>query len=167
MNRRRLSVEQWRDALLFTSGSLEPSGGKSLELDDAKNHKRTVYARISRLHLNDLLMQFDYPDANVHAEKRAITTTAMQKLFALNSPFILDCAKSFAARVTSQTKRQEVQIRQAYRLLLGREPDATEVKMGLEFLKSPQGRAPSSPDFGRLEQYAQALMISNEMLYLD
>ena len=35
-----------------------------------RNCRRTVYARVSRLKLNDLLMQFDYPDANVHAEKR-------------------------------------------------------------------------------------------------
>jgi hypothetical protein len=158
MNRRRLSVEQWRDGLLVTSGCLEPSGGKSLELDDAKNHKRTVYARISRLHLNDLLMQFDYPDANVHAEKRALTTTAMQKLFALNSQFILDCATSLAARVTSGNKGREAQVRGAYRLLLGRDPDSNELKMGLDFLKGQSERWP---------EYAQALMISNEMLYVD
>src|SRR5206468_8360506 len=70
MNRRRLTVEQWRDAALTASGELETGGGKSMELDDPKNLRRTVYARISRLKLNDLLMQFDYPDANVHAEKR-------------------------------------------------------------------------------------------------
>jgi hypothetical protein len=161
MNRRRLSVEQWRDALLFTSGSLERSGGKSLELDDAKNHKRTVYARVSRLHLNDLLMQFDYPDANVHAEKRATTTTATQKLFALNSPFILDCANALASRVTRSNKGTPSQIKEAYRILFGREPDANELKLGLDFLKG----ADAIQD--RWAEYAQALMISNEMLYVD
>jgi hypothetical protein len=61
--------------------------------------QRTVYARISRLKLADLLMQFDYPDANVHAEKRAVTTTPIQKLFLLNSPFIQRCCnRSRAAR---------------------------------------------------------------------
>ena len=158
MNRRRLSVEQWRDALLFTAGALEPSGGKSLELDDPANHKRTLYARISRLQLNKVLMQFDYPDANVHAEKRSATTTAMQKLFALNSPFILDCAKSLATRVTQERKGRDAQIRHAYALLFGREPDGDELRMGTEFLKS-------GPD--RWAEYAQALMISNEMLYVD
>jgi hypothetical protein len=158
MNRRRLSVEQWRDALLVTSGILEPSGGKSLELDDPANHKRTVYARISRLQLNNVLMQFDYPDANVHAEKRSVTTTAMQKLFALNSPFVLDCAQSLAAKVRAGKKSTDVQIREAYRLLLSREPDADELKLGLRFLKGDSDRWP---------EYAQALMISNEMLYVD
>jgi cytochrome c553 len=158
MNRRRLSVEQWRDALLFTSGALEPSGGKSLELDDPANHKRTVYARISRLQLNNMLMQFDYPDANVHAENRSTTTTAMQKLFALNSAFVLDCAKSLSERIAS-TKDRETQIRIAYRTLYAREPDATELKMGLEYL--------SGADRERRDEYAQALLISNEMMYVD
>jgi hypothetical protein len=171
MNRRRLSVEQWRDALLFTSGSLEPSGGKSLELDDAKNHKRTVYTRISRLHLNDLLMQFDYPDANVHAEKRATTTTATQKLFALNSAFVLDCANSLASRVTRKSKGTRPQIKEAYRMLFAREPDANELKLGLEFLNGsdalPDRKVPSVSAQDRWAEYAQALMISNEMLYLD
>ena len=89
MNRRRLTIEQWRDAVLFVCGQLDFSGGPSLELDDPANHRRTVHARISRLKLNDLLMQFDYPDANVHAEQRSVSTTATQKLFMLNSPFML------------------------------------------------------------------------------
>jgi hypothetical protein len=159
MNRRRLSVEQWRDALLFTSGALEPAGGKSLELDDPANHRRTVYARISRLQLNSLLMQFDYPDANVHAEKRSTTTTAMQKLFALNSPFILDCAKSLGAQMGAG-KSREAGIRRAYRTLFAREPDEGELKLGLSFLKRDARDS-------RWEEYAQALLISNEMLYVD
>jgi hypothetical protein len=165
MNRRRLSVEQWRDALLFTSGALEPSGGKSLELDDPVNHKRTVYARISRLQLNAMLMQFDYPDANVHAENRSITTTAMQKLFALNSPFVLDCAKSLANRISegrasSSPQTANTQIRNTYRALFAREPDAAELKMGLDYVKTGEQSE-------RWPEYAHALLISNEMMYVD
>lgn len=144
--------------MLFTSGALEPSGGKSLELDDPANHKRTVYARISRLQLNNMLMQFDYPDANVHAENRSTTTTAMQKLFALNSPFVLDCARSLSQRIAEQ-KNSEAQIRTAYQTLYAREPDAAELKMGRDYLRGG--------DAQRREEYAQALLISNEMMYVD
>ncbi len=38
-------------------------------------------------------MQFDYPDANVHAEKRSVTITPMQKLFMLNSPFMVEAGQ--------------------------------------------------------------------------
>ncbi|MDP6795352.1 MAG: DUF1549 and DUF1553 domain-containing protein, partial [Verrucomicrobiota bacterium] len=85
MNRRRLSIEQWRDSILAAGDNLERTGGKSLELTNKKNVRRTVYARVSRKKLNDMLMQFDYPDPNVHAAKRSATTTAMQKLFVMNN----------------------------------------------------------------------------------
>src|SRR4029079_8230124 len=67
MSRRRLTVEQWRDGVLFVCGELKDGGGKSMELDDPANLRRTLYARVSRLKLNDFFVQFDYPDANVHA----------------------------------------------------------------------------------------------------
>ena len=134
MNRRRLTIEQWRDAILFSSGELEPGDGKSLELDDPANHHRTVYARVSRLKLNDLLMQFDYPDANVHAEKRSVTTTALQKLFVLNSRFILERTKALADRLTANPKEpDQTRVTRAYRLLFGREPSREELKLSLGF----------------------------------
>lgn len=70
MPRRKLSFEMWRDAVLQASGALDPRGGESLELEDQENRRRTVYARISRLDLNDVLEQFDYPDPNIHASHR-------------------------------------------------------------------------------------------------
>ena len=94
MNRRRLTVEQWRDAVLFVAGQLGPGGGKSMELDDPTNLRRTVYARVSRLKLNDLLMQFDYPGRQrPRGEARRSTNTPMQKLFVLNSPFMIEQAQ--------------------------------------------------------------------------
>ena len=85
MNRRRLSVEQWRDSILAASNNLDRRGGESLELTDTKNVRRTIYGRVSRKKLSDILIQFDYPDANVHSAKRSGTTTAIQKLFIINN----------------------------------------------------------------------------------
>jgi hypothetical protein len=154
MNRRRLTIEQWRDSLLFHSGELVREGGKSLELDDPVNMRRTVYARISRLQLNALLMAMDYPDANVHAEKRASTTTAMQKLFQMNSEFMITRAKALAARYEN--------VDQLYRDLYNRPPAADEKALAEEFLKRP-----TTSKLTRWEQYAQSILISNELLYVD
>ena len=163
MNRRRLTIEQWRDAILFVSGELSPENGKSLELDDPENLRRTVYGRVSRLKLNDLLMQWDYPDANVHAEKRSATTTPMQKLFVLNSPFMIARANALAARVKRETKANETaRIERAYQLLFGRAPDRAERSAALEFLRK-RDEGPMT----RWEQFAQVLLASNEMLYVD
>jgi hypothetical protein len=163
MNRKRLSIEQWRDSVLFVTGALDTTGGKSLELDDPANLRRTVYARVSRLQLNDLLMQYDYPDANVHAEKRSTTVTPTQKLFVLNSPFMLNQAKALAAKLTADDKATDKQrIEQAYQLLFARAPQREEVKLALSFLASP-----SQGGLSKWEQYAQMLLASNEMLYVD
>jgi len=163
MNRRRLTVEQWRDAVLFVSGQLDFSGGRSLELDDPANLRRTVHARISRLKLSDLLMQFDYPDANVHAEKRAVSTTATQKLFLLNSPFMMARVKALAERLTADAKEDDGRrIQRAYGLLLGREPEKNETGLALAFL-----RKPDTIEMSRWEQYVQMLLVSNEMFYVD
>jgi len=53
-------------------------------------------------------------------------------------------------------------IERAYRLLFGREPEKAELKVALEFL-----RQPDPPTMSRWEQYAQVLLTSNEMLYVD
>jgi hypothetical protein len=108
-------------------------------------------------------MQFDYPDANVHAEKRAVSTTATQKLFMLNSPFMVAMARALAERLTADPKeREDRRIQRAYRLLFGREPEKVETRLGLEFLCKP-----TSAGMSRWEQYAQLLLVSNEMLYVD
>ena len=163
MNRRRLTIEQWRDSVLYLSGNLESGGGKSLELDDPKNNKRTLYARISRLKLNDVLMHFDYPDANVHAEKRSVTTTAGQKLFMLNSPFMIGQAKALSARLhAEEPEGAEKRIEQAYRMMFARRPSRDEAEASLAFLKGD-----GTAEMSRWEQYAQVLLACNEALYVD
>jgi hypothetical protein len=163
MNRRRLTVEQWRDAVLATSGELlESIGARSQDLDDGINRQRTVYARVSRLKLNDLLMQWDYPDANVHAERRSVTVTPMQKLFVLNSPFMQRHAGALAARLLGAAESDDERVTLAYRLLFAREPEPDERALALDFLLKPDGS-----QMTRWEQYAQLLLASNEMLYVD
>lgn len=163
MNRRRVTIEMWRDGILAVTGQLDLSGNQSMEIDDPANFHRTLYSRISRLKLNDVLMQFDYPDANVHAEKRSVTTTATQKLFLLNSPFMLAQAKALADRLTAdpaRTNRQRVE--DAYQLLYCRPVKDSEMRLALAFLSRPE-----NPDMPRWEQFAQALLAGNEMMYVD
>jgi hypothetical protein len=163
MNRRRLTVEQWRDTVLFASGRLEMGGGKSAELDDPANQRRTLYARISRLKLNDLLMQFDYPDPNVHSEKRSVTNTPIQKLFVLNSPFMIAQSKALAARLaTDAPQSDEARINYAYQMLFARSPSENETRLAIEFLQESE----DSP-MTRWQQYAQILLASNEAFYVD
>ena len=112
--------------------------------------------------MNDLLLQFDYPDANVHAERRSVTTTPMQKLFVLNSAFMQQRANALASRLQTAGETDEERITTAYRLLFAREPQSDEVTLGLTFLQKP-----AAPEMSRWTRYAQLLLASNEMLYVD
>lgn len=165
MERRRMTVEQFRDSVLAVAGTLDRLGGRSEELDAKGNERRTVYSRISRRELNKTLMVFDYPDANVHAARRNVSTTPTQKLFVLNSPFMLAQSKALAQRLqqcgaTDDTAR----VAYAYRLIFSREPEPRETASALRYLHAQDnvsaGVDPWAP-------FAQALLATNEMMYVD
>ncbi len=162
--RQRLEIEIYRDALLAVAGRLDVTlGGPTFNLKDANATRRTVYAKISRHDLDGLLRLFDFPDANVTADKRVSTTVPQQQLFVLNSDFIQTQAKAFAERVQKEAATDPERIDRAYRLAFGREPTDAEHSLGLAFLGRPQ--APNTPP--RWQQYAQALLATNEFLYID
>jgi hypothetical protein len=163
--RKRLEVEDWRDSLLAVSGNLDPKfGGPTFDLRNADAKRRTVYAKVSRHELDGLLRLFDFPDANVTADKRTVTTVPQQQLFALNSGFMTAQAQSFARRVEAMGTTDEERITAAYRIAFGRAPEKAERDLALRFLKLP-----NKPDdkLTRWQQYAQVLLASNEMMYVD
>lgn len=167
MNRRRMTVEMFRDAMLFVTDELRHEEGPSLELDDPANLRRTLYGRVSRLELNDLLMQFDYPDANVHNPKRATTITPMQKLFVLNSPFMQDRARALARRAEPHGETEADRIQWLYQSLYGRPASPAELQLGLSFLGSSADGTSMDDAFTVWDRYAQALLAANEMSYVD
>jgi hypothetical protein len=166
MSRQRLDVEAWRDALLDVSGKLDRHvGGPSTNLADANNVRRTVYAKISRHELDNLLRLFDFPDANITSSKRSETTVPQQQLFVLNSPFMVEQAKALAARLhTEEPDSDEARIQRGFQLAYGRPPIEREVEIGLAYLNSEKD--PESK-LTQWESYAQALLGSNEFMYLD
>jgi cytochrome c553 len=171
MNRRRLEVEAWRDAMLAVANNLDPKvGGPSLELASPDNHRRTLYALVSRHELNSLLRLFDFPDPNITNDERTVTTVPLQQLFVLNSEFMVRNAKALAARLTRQAGEDDaVRIRRAFLLLYGRAATEREMQLGLAFLAddSSPSQGDSESGLSRWEQYAQVLLSVNEFLYLD
>jgi hypothetical protein len=162
MPRKRMSIEQWRDAILSISGRLDPEvGGKSIQPEDPKARRRTVYSEISRLELNHMLAMFDYPDPNTHSERRVETTTPLQKLFALNSPFMVEHSTAFAKRLIEHNSEREARITLAYQLCYNRSPSESEWELARAFFESE----PDSID--RWNQYAQVLLAANELLFID
>jgi len=165
MSPRRLDVEAWRDALLAVSGRLDPSvGGVSLDPASPKNTRRTIYSRVSRSVPNATLTLFDFPDANVTSDRRSTTTVPQQQLFVLNSDFMAETAKAFAARLEQSAQDEASRIDLAFRLAYGRSPTEAERELGQAFLQSVEpGRDKLTP----WEQYAQALLATNEFQWVD
>ena len=119
-NRRRLDVEALRDSMLYVSGKLDctPAEGKAEHL--MNTDKRTVYGFIGRRKLDGMLALFDFPQPVSTSETRMRTNVPPQRLFLMNSPFVEEQAKALAARVQGD---DSAKIREAYRLVYGREPD--------------------------------------------
>jgi hypothetical protein len=170
MNRRRLDVEEWRDAILAVSGTLDDSlGGPSFDLTDTLSNRRTLYARISRHNLDPLLRLFDFPDPNITSDGRPVTMVPLQQLFVLNSGLMAHGAKALAARCTAaEPNDTAARIRHAFELTLARPATESEIQLGLEFAREPtESKNDSESKLTRWEQYAQILLSTNEFMFVD
>lgn len=160
MPRRRLDIEAWRDSMLRVTGSLSPTlGGQSADLKAAGNNRRTLYGNINRRDMDKMLTIHDFPDPTAHSPARNVTTTPLQQLFALNSPFIDLRSVELAALMQTQAVGGPITI--AYERLFQRAPTEREVELGRRYLSGAETPA------DRLTHYAHALLGSNEFLFVD
>jgi hypothetical protein len=170
---RRLEGEEVRDAMLAVSGTLNPQVGGPSYRDvtmiqgrngnhefttptnsfDADSRRRTIYRLSARTGNHPLLESFDCPDPTVMAPRRNRTITPLQALSLLNNPFAEHCGRSLAERVGGG--EPDAQVRQVYRLVLGRAPDDEELQLGREFVAA-EG----------LPQFCLVLFNTNEFLHL-
>jgi hypothetical protein len=154
MNPRRLDIEAFRDNLLQVSADLESKAPPlSLDLDSADNHARTVYGRVSRGRLNTLLALYDFPDPMMTAPRRELTTSPLQQLFVMNSPFMQERAGHLVNRV-NDAPDVPAKVRGMYRYAVDRDPTSRELDTALTYLNK-----------GTLAQLAQALLASNEVIF--
>jgi hypothetical protein len=160
--RRRLDFEATRDALLAVSGtSLESTiGGPSVQgILTPGSRKRTLYGWVDRLHVPGLYRTFDFPSPDASSAQRDRTTVAPQALFFLNHPFVLHSARALLARPEVRGADAEGRVDRLYQLCFGRPPSAAEVALALGFVRAGQA--------GDWERYAQALLLTNELVFVD
>ena len=146
MNRTRLDAESLRDAVLRVSGRLDPTmGGPSVrhfkqspgihrtpkvnyaafDPDSPGAHRRSVYRFVFRTLPDPFMDVLDCPDASQFAAARASSVTVLQALALLNDRFMVRLSEHFAERVRAAGPL-DAQVRQAYRLALGRAPAERE-----------------------------------------
>ncbi|MDQ6664931.1 MAG: DUF1553 domain-containing protein, partial [Acidobacteriota bacterium] len=113
-----------------------------------------VYGFISRKKLDGILSLFDFPNPNNTSEQRMETNVPLQRLFFLNSDFVMTQSKALAELLNGD---DAARIDQAYRRLYQRAPTVEERKLGLDFLRQSKEAWP---------QYAQVLLSSNEFSFI-
>jgi hypothetical protein len=140
-------------------------------LGSESNRRRTLYAKISRHELNPLLRLFDFPDPNVTAATRTTTTVPLQQLFVLNSEFLVQQSKGLATRAAGALGLATGDLEwidSAFRLALGRRPSLEERDLGQRFLASVRSEEGSRTSaLTAREQFAQAILSSNEFMFVD
>ncbi len=179
--RRRLDGEAIRDALLAVSGRLNPSlGGPCVfpelpaELTklsskgkiwpvsprEEDRDRRSLYVFTRRNLRYPFFEAFDRPDTNASCPRRAVTTIAPQALSLLNGKLAADSARGLAERVAREAGPEpSARVDRAYRLALGRGPDAAERELSLAFL--------NGNDQAALADFCLALLNVNEFVYID
>jgi mono/diheme cytochrome c family protein len=166
----RLDAEQLRDSILFVAGDLDTkeSSGPSTELG-LDNHRRTVYAKVSRFRIDPFLQAFDFPNPTVTAEQRFSTNVPVQRLYFMNNSFVYAQAGKLAERVYDKGG-DTARINETYHLLFGRAPTPAELQAGLEFLKNtPEkpGYLVNQEPLTAWKQYSRVLFSSNEFEFLN
>ncbi len=147
MNPRRLGAESWRDTLLAVTGKLDPNiGGEPVA--DIHSPRRTLYFKVSRIGdkfaTDQFLRVFDFPLMRATVAKRPTSIVPQQFLFLMNSPFMFNRAREFAASLEAGAPEDGARIDHAYRLLFAREPSSEEKEAGLAFLQR-ETPAPQEP----------------------
>jgi hypothetical protein len=179
MNRRRLDFESMRDTLLFVAGNLDFSiGGRPVDLLRQRagsfgSSRRAVYGTIDRNDLLALLRIFDFADPDLCTAQRDATTVPQQALFFLNSPFVMEQAcKLVNDHAFQRLDDGTQQARYLYQRVYQRDPSPEEIQLGLRFLHGTPASAgteqlireqPLTPQ----ERYAQVLLMSNELMFVD
>jgi hypothetical protein len=141
-NIRRMDFEEIRDSLLALGGKLDDAmGGKPVNLGSYPySMRRTIYGFIDRHNLPEVYNQFDFANPDIETGKRYETIVPQQSLFLMNSPLVIEQAKSLVARADFKAlTSDEERVKLLYELVYQRDPKSVEVELGVNFVaQSPE-----------------------------
>jgi hypothetical protein len=187
-DRRRLSAEEIRDAMLVLGGHLDASRPgahpfppiatwgwtqhNAFKAVYPSNH-RSVYLMTQRLQRHPFLALFDGPDTNHSTDVRTSATVPLQALYLMNNSFVREQAEGFAKRLLDATADHEGRVSLAQELAWGRPPTTDDVEKGVAYVSRftqeslKTGTATERGDLEAWSSYARILLSSNPFLYVD
>jgi Protein of unknown function (DUF1553)/Protein of unknown function (DUF1549)/Planctomycete cytochrome C/Concanavalin A-like lectin/glucanases superfamily len=163
----RLMAEQIRDGALAASGLLnrtiggpsvkpyQPAGlweqsgtGKTYTQDRGlKLYRRSLYTFWRRTSPPPAMMTFDAVSREVCTAKRDVTATPLQALVLLNDPQFVEAARVLAEGLLRRFPASEAdRTREAFRALIGRQPDETEVRILARLFTEQRDLLARNPD---------------------
>lgn len=176
-NRRRLSAEEIRDAMLAVTGTINqrlhgpsvmvPVDRELINLlynptqwrvseHEADHRRRSIYLIAKRNLRLPFLEAFDAPTLQSSCAARETSTHAPQALELLNGNFSNEMASLFAERLERECEGEPTRIvDRAYRLAIGRAPTDEERRLSLSFLEHQP-----------LSEFALAILNLNGFVYV-
>src|SRR5581483_7473023 len=158
-NIRRLEFEALRDSLLAIGGDLDSTMyGRPVDIEtEPFSTRRTVYGRVDRSDIADVLINFDFANPDMPTGRRHDTTVPQQALFLMNSPLVIEQAKKLVALPEFLACQDEAaRIEFLYERIYQRPPRAEEINLGEEFINE----APESEKVSAVERPLRP--VSNE-----
>ena len=169
---KRIEAEVIRDSILLASGKLNQNvGGKSYRIHNEKKTyaqwevvdnygphtwRRMLYQERMRRVDDGIFTAFDFPDCGQVRAKRPVSTTPLQALNLLNSPFVIEQTRFIAQRALALAENdQQNAVGYCFELILGRRPAAEELTICLQIFEQSD-----------LSLVCRALINSNEFAFL-
>lgn len=197
VNRRRLSAEEIRDAMLAVSGDLDTSMGGEHPFPPVDTwgftqhspyygvyptNRRSVYLMQQRLKRHPFLGRFDAADGNVSTAHRELTTVPTQALFLMNNPFVHERSASLARRwlkspATGEQPTDE-RIGELFVATLGRPATTAEIGETRKFVATYRAALARSEvaaaaktehelQLAAWSAFVRTLLARNEFLFVD
>ncbi|MEE3373233.1 MAG: PSD1 and planctomycete cytochrome C domain-containing protein [Planctomycetota bacterium] len=135
--------------------------------------RRSVYIQVRRTRPLAVLETFDLATVAPNCTQRPSSNVAPQSLLLMNSDFIVGYAAAFAKRVADTHPADlSAQLTHAWQLAFAEPPSAETVARLVQFVSRQQvsaanGTPPAVPDLKALSAACQAILASNQFLYID
>jgi hypothetical protein len=176
MNRQRLEFEALRDTLLDLAGHLDlTAGGHAVDITTQPfTTRRTVYGYIDRQNLPNLFRAFDFASPDSSSPRRFYTTVPQQALFLLNSPFVIEQARTLMERADIKAAASEdKRVKLLYQVAFQRDPSREDLQLAREFLDHqaaapvPVGTTNWVFGYGEFDETAKRLKTFEKLPYYD
>jgi hypothetical protein len=167
---RRLEGEAIRDSILAISGRLNlVMYGRSVPVHITRHMKarglpkesgprdgagrRSVYLEVRRNFLSPFMLAFDTPIPFNTIGRRNVSNVPSQALILMNDPFVVDQARSWAARLLKDgTADPHQRITTAYETAFARPPNEIEIASAIKFLQQQAAQYGDDKDWKEHER---------------